>query len=154
MSGQVAAGRVVGSHTFTSHAGPPIRPRWRPRSGYADFSKATPAASGKRGSLGRRFARPLHAYPLLGPGGATELLSVTLPTLIVQGGSDPFGTPDQFPRLPPGMRLVQIPSANHMFASARGRSGDAFDAITTAVAAWIDVLIDADLRRSGRRSPR
>ena len=78
------------------------------------------------------------AYPLLGPGSAAELLAVALPTLVIQGGADPFGRPDQFPPMPHNMRLVEIPSANHMFASAEGGSAAALGAITTAVEAWID----------------
>lgn len=83
------------------------------------------------------------AYPLLGPGSATELLSVALPTLIVQGGNDPFGRPNQFPRLAPNMCLVEIPSANHMFASVRGGPDDALGDITTAVEQWVDGLVQA-----------
>lgn len=37
------------------------------------------------------------AYPLLGPGSPRELLATGLPMLIVQGGLDPYGRPDQFP---------------------------------------------------------
>jgi uncharacterized protein len=33
------------------------------------------------------------AYPLLGPGSSQELLATGRPTLVVQGGSDPFGRP-------------------------------------------------------------
>jgi hypothetical protein len=42
------------------------------------------------------------------------------------------------------MRLVEIPSANHVFASTDGGSVDALDAITTAVEPWIYVLVQAD----------
>jgi predicted alpha/beta-hydrolase family hydrolase len=40
------------------------------------------------------------AYPLLGPGSPGELLATGKPTLVVQGGADPFGRPSQFPKLP------------------------------------------------------
>src|ERR1700730_10795520 len=59
------------------------------------------------------------AYPLLGPGSPAELLGTGRPTLVVQGGRDPFGRPDQFPKLPPDFEIVEIPSANHMFATGR-----------------------------------
>jgi hypothetical protein len=55
------------------------------------------------------------AYPLLGPGSPDELLRTGRPALVVQGGRDPFGRPEQFPPLPPDMELVAIPGANHMF---------------------------------------
>jgi uncharacterized protein len=61
------------------------------------------------GRLGPRAVLAL-AYPLLGPGSPRELLATGCPTLIVQGGHDPFGVPDQFPALPPVMELVEIPS--------------------------------------------
>jgi len=51
------------------------------------------------------------AYPLLGPGSPQELLGTGRPTLIIQGGSDPFGRPGQFPPLPPRYELVEIPAA-------------------------------------------
>ena len=77
------------------------------------------------------------AYPLLGPGSPSELLSVTLPTLIVQGGSDPFGRPDQFPPLPPNMKMIEIAGANHMFAAGLGSTERSLSAITDAVTNWI-----------------
>jgi pimeloyl-ACP methyl ester carboxylesterase len=58
------------------------------------------------------------AVALLGPGSALELLGTGRPTLIIQGGSDPFGRPAQFPPLPPQYQLVEIPGANHMFATS------------------------------------
>jgi predicted alpha/beta-hydrolase family hydrolase len=81
------------------------------------------------------------AYPLVGPGSATELLSVRLPALVVQGGLDPFGRPGQFPALPETMRLVEIPGTNHMFTPTRsGRAESSLAMITEAVADWIDQL--------------
>jgi predicted alpha/beta-hydrolase family hydrolase len=81
------------------------------------------------------------AYPLLGPGSTTELLSVRLPALVVQGGLDPFGRPAQFPPLPDTMRLVEIPGTNHMFAPVQsGRFVSSLTMITEAVTAWIDEL--------------
>lgn len=49
------------------------------------------------------------AYPLRRPGSASELTSVTLPALVVQGTADPFGTPAEMPPLPQNMTLVEIP---------------------------------------------
>jgi uncharacterized protein len=82
------------------------------------------------------------AYPLLGPGSPTELLSVRLPALLVQGGLDPFGRPAQFPALPDTMRLVEIPGTNHTFAPAEsGRSTDSMSMITQAVTLWLDGVL-------------
>jgi dienelactone hydrolase len=69
--------------------------------------------------LGARAVLAL-AYPLLGPGSPRELLATDRPTLVIQGGSDPFGRPDQFPALPPEIELVEIPSANHTFGTSNG----------------------------------
>jgi predicted alpha/beta-hydrolase family hydrolase len=84
------------------------------------------------------------AYPLLGPGSPRELLSTGRPTLIIQGGSDPFGRPAQFPPLPPRHELVEIPGANHMFATGAGVSRPApLEQLTAAAATWIDRLLPA-----------
>jgi predicted alpha/beta-hydrolase family hydrolase len=89
------------------------------------------------------------AYPLLGPGSPTQLLSVRLPALVVQGGLDPFGRPAQFPALPDTMRLVEIPGANHVFAAAEsGRSESSLAMITDMVAAWLDWIL-SDRRTNG-----
>ena len=79
------------------------------------------------------------AYPLLGPGSPAELLATGRPTLVVQGGRDPFGRPDQFPTLPPDIELVAIPDANHMFATGGPDGGAAALAqMTDAVIDWLD----------------
>jgi predicted alpha/beta-hydrolase family hydrolase len=79
------------------------------------------------------------AYPLLGPGSSQELLATGLPMLIVQGGLDPYGRPAQFPPLPAGVRLVEVPSANHTFATPRIGGDSAtppMAIITDAVTTW------------------
>lgn len=79
------------------------------------------------------------AYPLLGPGSAGELLRTGKPTLVVQGGADPFGRPDQFPALPPEMRLVAIPGANHMFARESPDVGpDSLAQLIDTVTVWLE----------------
>jgi predicted alpha/beta-hydrolase family hydrolase len=78
------------------------------------------------------------AYPLNGPGSAAELLNTGRPTLVVQGGSDPFGRPDQFPALPSGMELVAVPGANHMFArESSDLVPDSLTQVTDAVTEWL-----------------
>ena len=85
------------------------------------------------------------AYPLLGPGNPAELLATGRPTLVVQGGNDPFGRPGQFPPLPPDIELVEIPSANHTFGTGNGvPRAAAMTRITTAVTEWVDRQLPVD----------
>jgi predicted alpha/beta-hydrolase family hydrolase len=84
------------------------------------------------------------SYPLLGPGSVAELLATGLPVLIVQGGNDPYGRPDQFPPLPSTMKLVEIPFGNHTFgvpASSGLNATTTFSTIASAVADWTDHLL-------------
>ena len=93
-------------------------------------------------TLGARGVIAL-AYPLLGRGSAGELLSTGLPTLVVQGGHDSYGTPEQFPVLPATITLVEVPFAGHTF-NVQARSGTTTDAIakvTAAVTSWLDDLL-------------
>lgn len=87
------------------------------------------------------------AFPLHPPGKpeksrADELLGTGLPTLVVQGATDPFGTAAQFPALPATHRLVALPAGNHEFA-VRTTQEPVLDTLAEAVAAWIDDLVDA-----------
>jgi uncharacterized protein len=92
------------------------------------------------------------AYPLLGPGSSQELLATGRPTLVVQGGSDPFGRPDQFPPLPPEIELAEIPSANHTFGTGIGiPRSTSMTRITTAVTGWIDRRLSAPHTHDRRR---
>lgn len=79
------------------------------------------------------------AYPLLGPGSPDELLRTGRPALVVQGGRDPFGRPEQFPPLPPDMELVAIPGANHMFGLESPADGpDPLAVLTGATIEWVN----------------
>jgi uncharacterized protein len=85
------------------------------------------------------------AYPLLGPGSPAELLATGRPTLVVQGGNDPFGRPGQFPPLPHDIELVEIPSADHTFGTGTGvPRAAAMTRITTAVTEWIGRQLPID----------
>ena len=119
---------------------------------------AVPIVSGGRSAgsqVACRTARALGAhavlalaYPLLGPGSPAELLRTGRPTLVVQGARDPFGRPDQFPNLPPGMELVAIPSANHMFAAEVPDAGSApLEHVRDAVVDWLDRTLGVRLPR-------
>jgi predicted alpha/beta-hydrolase family hydrolase len=115
---------------------------------------AVPVIAGGRSAgaqVACRTARNLGAnavlalsYPLLGPGSARELLATGLPTLIVQGAEDPFGQPGQFPPLPPGFEMVEVPFANHTFAIAAASGINAattLATVTAAVTRWLEDLI-------------
>ncbi|GAA1256610.1 hypothetical protein GCM10009665_53850 [Kitasatospora nipponensis] len=85
------------------------------------------------------------AFPLHPPGRpersrAEELLGSGLPTLVVQGGRDTFGTPQEFPALPAGHELTEVPYAGHGFAVPRSAPPQAqapLVPITEAVARWL-----------------
>jgi len=59
------------------------------------------------------------SFPLHPPGRpeksrADELLGAGVPTLVVQGGRDPFGKPEEFPAGP--FEIVEVPYGDHGFA--------------------------------------
>ncbi|MER7695174.1 MULTISPECIES: alpha/beta family hydrolase [unclassified Streptomyces] len=85
-------------------------------------------------------------FPLHPPGKpeksrAGELLGTGAPTLVVQGGNDPFGRPEEFP--PGPYELVEVPHGDHGFAVPK-RSGtteeETMRVLTDAVAGWIASL--------------
>ncbi|MFE6406037.1 alpha/beta family hydrolase [Streptomyces sp. NPDC057837] len=115
-----------------------------------------PVISGGRSAGARvacRTARELGAhavlalaFPLHPPGKpetsrAGELLGSGAPTLVVQGGNDPFGRPAEFPDGP--YDLVEIPYGDHGFAvpkRAEISQDEAVAALTDAVAGWAGSL--------------
>ncbi|MGK5643561.1 alpha/beta family hydrolase, partial [Streptomyces sp. URMC 126] len=68
---------------------------------------------------------------------AGELLGAGVPTLVVQGGRDPFGRPAEFPE---GTEVVEVPGGDHGFAvpkrAALGQE-EALGVITGAVREWL-----------------
>ncbi|MFD3645450.1 alpha/beta family hydrolase [Streptomyces cyaneofuscatus] len=86
------------------------------------------------------------SFPLHPPGKpeksrADELLGTGVPTLVVQGGSDPFGRPEEFP--PGAYELAEVPYGDHGFAVPK-RSGlteaQAMEVLTGAVTGWLTSL--------------
>lgn len=85
-------------------------------------------------------------FPLHPPGRpersrAAELLGAGVPTLVVQGGNDPFGRPAEFPD--GDYELVEVPHGDHGFAvPKRAEIGqeEAVRIITDAVLGWIRAL--------------
>ncbi|MFE5031387.1 alpha/beta family hydrolase [Streptomyces sp. NPDC056683] len=82
------------------------------------------------------------SFPLHPPGKpeksrAGELLGAGVPTLVVQGGNDPFGKPAEFPE--GAYELVEVPYGDHGFAvpkKAEIAPEQAVTIITDAVVAW------------------
>lgn len=86
------------------------------------------------------------SFPLHPPGRpeksrAGELLGAGVPTLVVQGGNDPFGKPAEFPEGDFG--LVEVPYGDHGFAvPKRAEIGqdEALEIITGRVVEWTRTL--------------
>ncbi|MDG9713253.1 alpha/beta hydrolase family protein [Streptomyces sp. DH10] len=86
------------------------------------------------------------SFPLHPPGKpeksrAAELLGSGVPTLVVQGGNDPFGKPGEFPEGP--YELVEVPHGDHGFAvpkRAEITQEEAVAVITDAVLEWTGSL--------------
>lgn len=91
--------------------------------------------------LGARAVLAL-SFPLHPPGKpeksrADELLGAGVPTLVVQGGNDPFGRPGEFPE--GGFDLVEVPYGDHSFAvpkRAPVTQEAALETVTDAVTRW------------------
>ncbi|MFF1377262.1 alpha/beta family hydrolase [Streptomyces sp. NPDC058308] len=118
--------------------------------------KGLPVISGGRSAGARvacRTATELGAaavlalsFPLHPPGRpektrAGELLGAGVPTLVVQGGNDPFGRPAEFPE--GTYELVEIPYGDHGFAVPKRADigqDQAVKRITDAVTRWTGML--------------
>ncbi|OAR24726.1 hydrolase [Streptomyces sp. ERV7] len=86
------------------------------------------------------------SFPLHPPGKpeksrADELLGAGVPTLVVQGGNDPFGRPGEFPE--GDYQLVEVPFGDHGFAVPKRASltqDAALGIITEGVGRWARAL--------------
>ncbi len=86
------------------------------------------------------------SFPLHPPGKPEksrkdELLGSGVPTLVVQGGHDPFGRPAEFP--PGEYEITEVPYGDHGFAvpkKADLTQDQAMEILTAAVTAWLDRL--------------
>ncbi|MEV1005884.1 alpha/beta family hydrolase [Streptomyces sp. NPDC049881] len=108
------------------------------RSAGARVACRTASALGARAVLALSF--PLHPPGRPERSRAGELAGAGVPVLVVQGGNDPFGRPEEFPE---GTELVAVPEADHGFAvpkrAAVGRE-TALGTAAEAAAAWLDRL--------------
>ncbi|MFE7972370.1 alpha/beta family hydrolase [Streptomyces shenzhenensis] len=115
-----------------------------------------PVISGGRSAGARVACRTAHelgahavlalSFPLHPPGSpeksrAAELLGAGVPTLVVQGGNDPFGRPDEFPA--GAYRLIEVAYGDHGLAvPKRAEIGQerALEIVTDGVAEWVASL--------------
>ncbi|MFZ3559726.1 MULTISPECIES: alpha/beta family hydrolase [unclassified Streptomyces] len=88
------------------------------------------------------------SFPLHPPGKpeksrAEELLGAGVPTLVVQGGNDPFGRPAEFPEQG-AYELAEVPFGDHGFAVPKRADitqDEALAVITDAVTKWTGSLV-------------
>ncbi|WKE69801.1 alpha/beta family hydrolase [Streptomyces sp. WP-1] len=105
------------------------------RSAGARVACRTATGLGARAVLALSF--PLHPPGRPEKSRADELLGAGVPTLVVQGGNDPFGKPAEFPE--GDFRMVEVPYGDHGFAvPRRAPTGQerALEIITDAVVEW------------------
>ncbi len=105
------------------------------RSAGARVACRTAQELGAAGVLALSF--PLHPPGRPEKSRAEELLGAGVPTLVVQGGNDPFGRPAEFPE--GEYELVEVPFGDHGFAvpkSAGVGEAETVTVITDAVRAW------------------
>ncbi|WP_329379429.1 hydrolase [Streptomyces sp. NBC_01351] len=110
------------------------------RSAGARVACRTAAELGAVGVLALAF--PLHPPGKPEKSRAEELTGAGRPTLVVQGGRDPFGRPEEFPE--GEHALVEVPYADHGFAvpkKADLTQDEALAVITGAVAEWLPALL-------------
>ncbi|MFE7814920.1 alpha/beta family hydrolase [Streptomyces sp. NPDC057433] len=113
------------------------------------------------GELGARAVLAL-GFPLHPPGRpeksrADELLGAGVPTLVVQGGNDPFGRPGEFPE--GTYELVEVAHGDHGLAVPRRADitqEEALTVVTDAVVRWVGSLAEQtapSLRARAGRAP-
>ncbi|MER5464896.1 alpha/beta family hydrolase [Streptomyces sp. NPDC002668] len=106
------------------------------RSAGARVACRTAQELGAAGVLALSF--PLHPPGRPEKSRADELLGTGVPTLVVQGGNDPFGKPGEFPE--GAYELVEVPYGDHGFGVPK-RAGtteaEVVSLITDAVGGWV-----------------
>ncbi|MFC5660055.1 alpha/beta family hydrolase [Streptomyces nogalater] len=109
------------------------------RSAGARVACRTAAELGAHAVLALSF--PLHPPGRPEKSRAEELLGAGVPTLVVQGGNDPFGKPAEFPA--GAFALVEVDRGDHGFAvpkRAEITQERALEILTGAVREWVATL--------------
>jgi uncharacterized protein len=109
------------------------------RSAGARVACRTAAELGAHAVLALSF--PLHPPGKPEKSRAEELLAAGVPTLVVQGGNDPFGKPGEFPK--GDFELIEVPYGDHGFAvpkRAEITQEQALEIITEGVTQWLTSL--------------
>lgn len=86
------------------------------------------------------------SFPLHPPGRpeksrADELLGSGVPTLVVQGGNDPFGKPEEFPE--GSYEIIEVPYGDHGFTVPKRAplgQDEALKIVTDGVVKWTSSL--------------
>jgi predicted alpha/beta-hydrolase family hydrolase len=105
------------------------------RSAGARVACRTAAGLGASGVLALAF--PLHPPGKPEKSRVAELRGTRLPTLVVQGEKDPFGTPEEFPPL---TEMAVVPDADHSFKvpkRAELSQQESLDLLVEAVLEWV-----------------
>lgn len=105
------------------------------RSAGARVACRTAAGLGASGVLALAF--PLHPPGKPEKSRVAELQGTRLPTLVVQGERDPFGTPEEFPPL---TEMAVVPDADHSFKvpkRAELSQQESLDLLVEAVLEWV-----------------
>jgi uncharacterized protein len=111
------------------------------RSAGARVACRTALALGVRGVVCLAF--PLHLPGRPEKSRAAELLTAGAPRLVLQGTSDSFGTPDETRAAmgaAPGIRVVELPGADHGFRVAKNAGFTAADLRSRVLAEVTDFL--------------
>jgi len=105
------------------------------RSAGARVACRTASSLGASGVLALAF--PLHAPGKPEKSRVAELQGAGLPTLVVQGERDTFGTPEEFPPL---TEMAVVPDADHSFKvpkKAELSQEESYDLLVEAVFEWV-----------------
>jgi len=141
---KVAGRRVATSPPTLDDALRAVADQIRPRTPLVVAGRSAGARSACRSArtLGAVGCLAL-AFPLHPPGRpessrADELRMARVPTLVIQGERDPFGTPDEFPA---GTELTVVPGADHSFRVPKSGPVTQDDAIAILVEAALEWIV-------------
>lgn len=150
---RVAGKKVAPAPAILDVALVAVADRLRPR---------TPLVLGGRSAGARSACRTSHhlgasgvlalSFPLHPPGKPEksrldELLSVRVPSLVVQGENDPFGRPDEFPE---SVQMTVVPGGDHSLKVPRRGGVTQEDALEIVVEATLEFVVREVVGNAGR----